>query len=115
MREIKTSKTFDRSLHTLGRKYRDIVKNYHREIRRVVKDGPDARFRLSGMANQAPVYKLRLALDGRGKRSGARVIYYCDDRLVVPLFIYAKSAQDDIPTKEIDDALRGLGRHVCRG
>lgn len=115
MREIRTSKTFDRSLHTLGRKYRDIVKNYRREIRRVVKDGPDARFRLSGMVDQAPVYKRRLALDGKGKRSGARLIYYCDDRWVIPLFIYAKSAQDDIPTKEINDALRGLDRHVCGG
>lgn len=108
MRDFKTSKTFERDLRTLSRKYRNIAKNFRREIDKVAEDGPDARFRLAGMVDEAPVYKLRLALDGKGKRGGARVIYYCDDRLVAPLFIYAKGAMADIPIQEINDALVAL-------
>ncbi len=46
--------------------------------------------------------KLRWALEGRGKRGGARVIYYFHSHRV-PLFIisaYAKSVRDDLSDAE---------------
>ena len=44
------------------------------------------------------VRKLRWALEGRGKRGGARVIYYYHDK-TLPLFLftaYAKNTQSDL-------------------
>jgi mRNA-degrading endonuclease RelE of RelBE toxin-antitoxin system len=49
-----------------------------------------------------PVYKVRLAGKGRGKRGGYRVIYYISLPTVVLLVaIYSKSAQENISTVEI--------------
>ena len=46
--------------------------------------------------------KLRLALSGRGKRGGARVIYYWqnDQERTFLLLIYSKGAKDDVTPKE---------------
>ena len=55
-----------------------------------------------------PVFKVRLRLGGRGKRGGARMIYYCSDKLVLAMFIYAKSDEYDIPRPQIRDALAQL-------
>ena len=56
-----------------------------------------------------PVFKQRLRLGGRGTRSGARIIYYCDSELVVALALYTKSDRADIPRKEIRQALKAAG------
>ncbi|MBK6596679.1 MAG: type II toxin-antitoxin system RelE/ParE family toxin [Proteobacteria bacterium] len=42
--------------------------------------------------------KLRAALPGRGKRGGARVIYYCmtGDQTCYLIFAYAKNRQSDL-------------------
>ena len=61
------------------------------------------------MKDEAPVYKRRLPLDGKGKRGGARLIYYCDGERIVLLAIYAKSAREDIPTRAINEALSNAG------
>ena len=47
--------------------------------------------------------KLRWALSGRGKRGGARVIYYArsaEDRLYL-LYIYAKNEQEDLTPAQL--------------
>jgi hypothetical protein len=52
--------------------------------------------------------KLRWALEGRGKRGGARVIYYCHSERM-PLFIvtvYAKNVRDDISDADRNDMKR---------
>lgn len=48
------------------------------------------------------VRKMRLALDGKGKRGGARVIYYfCQSDLEVFLmFAYAKNQQSDLTSEQ---------------
>ncbi len=53
------------------------------------------------------VRKLRWAVPGRGKRGGARVIYYFldDSAPLLALHIYAKSAQGDL-TEEQKKQLR---------
>lgn len=51
------------------------------------------------------VRKLRWALEGRGKRGGARVIYYFHSERI-PLFImtaYAKNVRDDISDADRND------------
>ena len=63
--------------------------------------------RIPGLDDQ-PVYKDRLALRNQGRRGGARIIYYCDAHTVQAMFLYLKSDQADIPTKEIKEALKGL-------
>ena len=54
------------------------------------------------------VRKLRWGLEGRGKRGGARVIYYFHSQRI-PLFIitaYAKNSQDDISASDRNDMKR---------
>lgn len=53
--------------------------------------------------------KLRVALEGRGRRGGARVIYYrlVDRQQILLLLIYDKSRADDL-TAEQKRALRAL-------
>ena len=48
------------------------------------------------------VRKLRFAASGRGKRGGARVIYFCSgqDIPVYALLVYAKSAKTDLTSAE---------------
>ena len=53
--------------------------------------------------------KLRVALPGRGKRGGARLVYYWDkprDRLYL-LFLYPKNKRADLTRGQLK-ALRGL-------
>lgn len=56
------------------------------------------------------VYKGRLPIPSMNlsARKGARLIYYCDEHLVCPLFLYRKNVKEDIPIPEIVEALKGL-------
>lgn len=54
------------------------------------------------IAGTGGVRKVRFLASGRGKRGGARVIYYFLDG-TMPLYalpVYAKNAQDDMPSDE---------------
>ena len=70
-----------------------------------------ARYKIycSKSQNEVPVIagtdglrKLRLALPGRGKRGGARVIYYWqnDQERIFLILIYPKGAKEDLTPKE---------------
>jgi hypothetical protein len=54
------------------------------------------------IAGTGGLRKLRLALPGRGKRGGARVIYYWkdDQDRIFLLLIYPKGAKEDLTPKE---------------
>jgi len=49
------------------------------------------------------IRKIRVAVGSRGKRAGARVIYYWAVRkdLILLLYAYAKSAADDLTPKQV--------------
>lgn len=57
--------------------------------------------------------KVRWAASGRGKRGGARVIYFNQlaDGLVILIAVYAKSALSNLPTKKIRGAKREAEKH----
>jgi|WetSurMetagenome_2_1015567.scaffolds.fasta_scaffold680010_1 hypothetical protein len=60
------------------------------------------------MPGTGGVRKLRWALEGRGKRGGARVIYYFHSERM-PLFIitaYAKNVRDDLDEADKNDLKR---------
>jgi len=48
------------------------------------------------------IRKIRIAAGGRGKRGGARVIYYrfVDESHIGMLFVYAKNERDDLTAAE---------------
>jgi hypothetical protein len=50
------------------------------------------------------IRKIRWAVEGKGKRGGARVIYYwiTEDEEILFLDIYRKSEKDDLAKREID-------------
>lgn len=66
------------------------------------------------------VRKLRWGLEGRGKRGGARVIYYFHSERI-PLFVitaYAKNVKDDIGDADRNDMKRlakALARYATKG
>ena len=57
----------------------------------------------------APVFKLRIPYGNRGKRGGARLIYYCAENLLIPMYLYAKADTENIATAVIREALKGAG------
>jgi hypothetical protein len=54
------------------------------------------------------VRKLRWALEGRGKRGGARVVYYChnDAMPIFALTVYAKNERADLSQADRNDFRR---------
>jgi hypothetical protein len=57
----------------------------------------------ASIAGSGGLRKLRIALPGRGKRGGARLIYYWrtgEERFYL-LLAYAKNVQDDLTTKQL--------------
>ena len=109
MRNCKKTRKFDRDCKRLNSKHSNLCKILEKEIRNIARLGPDPRHdRLPGV-NKKPVYKCRIPLNRKGKRGGARLIYYCDERSLVLLFIYAKNAKDGVPVMAINDALSQAG------
>lgn len=68
------------------------------------------------MAGTGGVRKVRVALEGRGKSGGARVIYYFhNDRIPLFLFaVYAKSEKDNL-TKAERNALKAAVETITKG
>ena len=60
------------------------------------------------IAGSGGIRKLRWSLPGKGKRGGARVIYfYMDEKgLVSLLTIYAKNEKDDVSKSELKELVR---------
>ena len=103
-REVSRTKSFDRVLRRLARRYPDLPVAVEKALERFAESGPPARYRQTGVGAR-PVYKERLPLGRAGKRGGARLIAYCDDELVLALFVYVKSDQETISPTEIQEAL----------
>lgn len=77
----------------------------YRRLQAHLADHPDAGDLIRGSGG---VRKIRCAADGRGKRGGARTLYYWDvpDRIYM-LFCYLKNEREDMTPSQIR-ALRKL-------
>ena len=108
VREIRRNPSFDNNLEKLERKQRGLATSVREYLEQCAVRQPDRRYKLQGM-NDLPVFKERLSLPGIGKRRGARIIVYCDDDVVIPLSIYAKSERGVVPAGVINDELIAVG------
>ena len=55
---------------------------------------------------------MRVPVQRRGKRGGARVVYYCDQERLLALSIFLKSEKADLSPadrKQIEDPLQAAG------
>ena len=54
--------------------------------------------------SEAGARKVRWQVSGRGKRGGARVIYYnlAEDEVIVLMMIYTKNERDSVTAKELN-------------
>lgn len=73
-------------------------------LRTIAGSAPSPGSQIQGLGGK-PVFEVRLPFGGRGKRTGARSIYYRDGECVVALFLYSKGDLTDIPVREIREAL----------
>lgn len=91
---------------------------FTRVIRELLADDDYARFQLELAAaptsgdlieGTGGLRKIRLAVKGRGKRGGARVVYYyfASASRIILLFAYPKNAQETL-TAEQKSALRSI-------
>jgi len=91
------------------RQIRELVEDdQYRELQSILVARPDAGDLIS---RSGGLRKIRIAASGRGKRGGARVIYYwvvAKDQIFL-LLAYAKNAQEDL-TEEQVKTLRALVR-----
>ena len=109
VRKIERTKTFADNLENLSKKYVELGSAVDAALNRYAATGESTTsFRLMRVKG-LPVFKDRLAFGNRGKRGAARIIYYCDSERVVALFLFAKSRREDVPTREIRDALISAG------
>lgn len=106
-RRIERSRTFESNVRRLARKDRNFRRTVDEFLNDAARRGTPAGLMIRGL-DGAPVYKVRLPLGGAGKRSGARLIYYCSSDLVLAMYAYAKSNVEDMPVKQIREALASL-------
>ena len=106
IREIRRTDAFTRDLNRLSRKHPDLINTVEDALKDYAAAGSaSTSMRIPGL-NKRPVFKERLPVDGKGKRGGVRLIYYCDDKLVLAIFVYTKSEQRNVHQKEIREALK---------
>ncbi len=109
MREIARSSSFERDLKKLAKKHQGIEDDAEACLEDCARNGPPDRAMRIPNQRGRPVFKQRLRLGGKGTRSGARIIYYCDADRVIALALYSKGDRTDIPGEEIRKALESAG------
>lgn len=104
---IERTPRFERELTRLSRKHPSLQTTVDEALQQIVCARRVHDDQIPGIRGYQ-VFKRRIPLGEKGKQKGARLIYSRDNTRVVALFLYAKAATDDIPIKEISDALRQL-------
>ena len=104
IRRIERASIFAKSLRKLSRKYPKLPDTIEKDLVRFASARKPIGNKIPHLGGQ-PVFKERLPLGNRGKLGGVRIIYYCDDDLILALFLYAKSEQSDVPLEEINKVL----------
>ena len=96
-----------------------VTRTYEREVSRLL--SPDVRADAESAIVARPKHwpvipgtggarKARIALPGRGKRGGARVIYFfaVTDAVIIFFHIYAKNAKKDLTSAQKRDIKAGI-------
>ena len=104
--KIISTKTFERKLKTLFKKYRSIKEDL-RVLQQELLENPKM-----GIHIGKDVYKIRLAIKtkGKGKSGGARVITHIKviEETVYLLSIYDKSNTSSVSDNDITELLKGI-------
>lgn len=103
-RRIERTGRFESDVEGLDRRHRDFAQAVDEFLKDEAQRDVPSGSKIPGLGGD-PVYKVRLPLGDKGKRGGARLIYYRDSALVLAMYAYAKSDTADIPVKQISDAL----------
>ena len=100
---------FRRNLKKIDKKYRGTADRVGEILGEIESTGVEPRRakKIPGL-DGVPVYKLRIRAD-RTRGRDARLIFYYDDKKLVPLFIYTKADREDVGLAEIRDALYAAG------
>lgn len=109
--QIELSRTFQRNIRSLVKRYRKIQTDIQPLIEQL-QAGELPGDRISGL--EFEVFKVRVKNSDiqKGKSGGYRVIYYVKtvERIILAA-IYSKSDQDEIAAKEIEDILSEFELH----
>ena len=107
-REIRYGPNFQKCVKSLEKKHKGFEATIVGFLGDLARKGPASTSdKLIGVKGK-PVYKDRIALPGMGKSGGARVIYYCNETLIVPLYVYSKNKRESVPADEIAVSLDDL-------
>lgn len=108
-RELRLTTDFGKDLARLAKKYPEISNSVDGVLELCARRGPAPQsMKIPGLQG-LPVFKERIPIGNRGKRAGARIIYYCDTDLVIALFLFTKNAKENIAATVIKGALAAAG------
>ncbi len=107
---IKTTKSFDKALKKLSKKYVSIADDYELLLQEL-KQNPNLGTQLGHGLRKI---RMRIASKGKGKSGGARVISYTviiavGETDVNLLYVYDKSERDNITEEELKALLEANG------
>jgi len=96
-RRLEHSTQFTKNLQSFAqRKDPELPKQVQQALKSRLEQGPAGNDRCLSGFQSLPLFKMRVQAQERGKRSGARVVYYCDHKLLFSLWTYLKSQQENM-------------------
>lgn len=107
---IKTSKSFDKEIKRLGKRYASIADDYEHLLEEL--EGNPALG--TDLGNGLRKVRMRITSKGRGKSGGARVITFTvvvavEEAEINLLYIYDKAERSTVSAGEIEELLRKNG------
>ena len=108
MHKIKHADKFTNDLKQLSKKHPDICDTVTGTLKEIAHRGLEKTDHCIPGLGGHPVYKRRLGLGNKGKKGGARLIFYFTKDILMALFVYAKGSKEDVSPKEIAEALQSV-------
>ena len=108
MRKIKRVDKFNKNLKQLSKNHPDIDASITGTLDDISRKGLEKTDNLIPGLGGHTVYKRRLGLGNKGKKGGVRLIFYFTEDILIALFVYAKGSKEDVPPKEIAEALQSV-------
>lgn len=104
---IETTKSFDKEIKRLGKRYASIANDYQMLLEEL-EDNPQLGTDLGGGLRKI---RMRITSKGKGKSGGARVITFTvvvavEETVINLLYIYDKAERSSISRNEIEELLQ---------